>query len=114
MGVGGSLELPHRLAGPLPAGEYHLRAHGYQPTQDGVLLGEVLYRAGPDAGTGGTLIVSATGTPPPPDAGSDVYLDMIVRGATVAAACGDTLVFRVTLTSGTSDFFEVFLDLDVP
>lgn len=87
---------------------------GYQSTGDGVLRGEVILRSGPDAGTGGTVIVSATGTPPGPDAGTNVFLDVTVQGASIAANCGDTLVFRITQISGTSSFFELFPELDIP
>jgi hypothetical protein len=88
---------------------------GYQSTNDGVLRGEVILRSGPDAGTGGTVLLSATGTPPP-DAGPglSVYLDETVAGAPFASACGDTLVFRVTQMSGTSSFLEIFVELDIP
>jgi hypothetical protein len=114
VGVGDSLELPYRIKGPFPAGTWRLYVEGYQSTGDGVLRAEVIHRPGPDAGTGGTVFLTATGTPPPPDAGSNVYLDVTLQGAMLNANCGDTLVFRITQVSGTSDFYEIFPELDVP
>jgi hypothetical protein len=119
LGVGDSLELPYTLPGPLPAGNYRLVVTGFQDAHDGMLHGEVLYRSGgPDAGAGADggayqLVVEADGTPPGAG-GGDTYLDVTVQGAAISAACGDTLVYRVTYVAGSEPFYEVFLTLDIP
>lgn len=119
MGPGGHLEAPYTLHGPIPAGRYRLVAHGYQSAMDAVLHAEVLYRpGGSDAGVGADggayqVIVSADGRPPT-DAGSEMFLDVTVSGAAVPAVCGDTLLYRVTYVSGSTSFYDLYMELDIP
>jgi hypothetical protein len=111
LGAGGSREFPHRLGGPIAAGDYHIVIDGYDSTNNGILFAEVIHRPGSDAGTGGTVIVSATGHPPTD--GTSIFLDATVSGAEVNAACGDTLVVRVTHQGG-GNFYEMLVTLDIP
>lgn len=104
----------------MPAGTYRLHVEGYQFTFDGVMHGEILYRPGPPDGGlgfdggGFTTILSADGHPPDPDAGSFVYFEAMQDYAAITATCGDTLLVRLQLVSGTSALLSVVPELDIP
>ena len=91
------------LPGALPAGDYHVTATGYQPSHDGVLRADVLVRSSASAERVLATVMSSGAA----DAafGPD-NLDATVSLPAVAAACGDTLVLRVKVVSGSSDYIE--------
>lgn len=99
---------------------YRLKANGYQSALDARLHADVLFRqGGPDAGAGVDggpfqLITSGEGPARRLDAGSETFLDTVVSGPAIPAACGDTLLYRVTVLSGTTNFYDLELSLDIP
>jgi hypothetical protein len=118
--VGDSLEIPYRLRGSLPGGEYHVLVEAYERTFDGVLRVELGYRAGgSDAGVGvdgGSyrIFLSGVGHPPDPDGGSFTYFETKTTTGAITAACGDTMILRITAVSGSSDFIGVTPTVDLP
>jgi hypothetical protein len=95
------------LPGPLPAGNYHVFASGYEPTRDAVLHADVYWQGA----AGKQLLGSVDGMASPDGGAGD--LDASFNAAAVAAHCGDTLLLHITLVSGTA-YIEFGVSMDLP
>jgi hypothetical protein len=103
-------EIVYTLRGPLAAGSYHLEATGFSTTPTHTMHGDLIYRP---VGAADQLLASADSLTMPDPSGipaGNIVADLAVPS--VAAACGDLLVVKVTVTSGPDvPDFEVTLTL---
>ncbi|HZS38133.1 MAG TPA: hypothetical protein VFF06_14950 [Polyangia bacterium] len=103
--------MPYALRGPLPAGDYHLYAGGYQSAGDAKLHADVVWRSA----AGDQPVVSAdSNIGPGSDAGTPGTIDVTLTGPAINAACGDQLILSVHVVSGTSDYIEFGANLKIP
>jgi hypothetical protein len=100
------------LKGPLPAGSYHVSAEGYQPGGDARLHADLILRR---AGAADQIIASAdSNIGKGSDAGAPGGIDANLAGPALPSTCGDLLVLRVKMVSGSNGFIELGLGLTIP
>lgn len=113
MRVGDSLELPYDLAGSIAAGEYQLYVQGYQGADDAVVRADLLQRR---AGAGDTTLASVTSSVAANavDGGFPGDYRATLDAPAVNANCGDQLVLRLTLESGSIAYQYIEATLTIP
>ncbi|HZS37357.1 MAG TPA: hypothetical protein VFF06_11055 [Polyangia bacterium] len=104
--------MPWALAGSLPAGEYRLRIQGYQSTGDAVMRADLLWRSSGGDRRIGTATASAAAAAV--DGGFPGDLAAPIDASAIAAACGDSLVLKLTLVSGASPYSTIEAILTTP
>jgi hypothetical protein len=85
---------------------------GYQPAGDAKLHADVVWRA---QGGGEQLIVSAdTNVGKGSDAGAPGTINATLPAGAVPARCGEQLILRIKMVSGSNDYVELNSSLTLP
>ena len=105
--------MPYDLQGSLPAGAYALFVQGFETSGDGVMRAELVHRRG---GADLATIASATTAVAQADVDGGFPGDYraTLDGAAIAADCGDQLVLRLTLLSGSAPYSNIEAVLTTP
>ena len=96
----------------MPAGSSHISAGGYQPGGDAKLHADLLLRH--DGAADQMIIATDSTIPQGNDAGAPGGIEADLPSPAVDSVCGDLLVLRVKMLSGSHKLSELGVGLVVP